>query len=75
MFFQESIPDTSRYMVLGYSITFVVMALYVFSLHIRHRNLNQDKAMLEEMDKAVPQPAPARKQKSASKTSNKKTKK
>ncbi len=75
MFFQESIPDTSRYMVLGYSITFVVMALYVFSLYIRHRNLNQDKAMLEEMDKAIPQPAPTGKQKSASKTSSKKAKK
>ncbi|MCK6539762.1 MAG: hypothetical protein L6Q26_06855 [Anaerolineales bacterium] len=51
MFLQTPPPDTSGYMVLGYSITFVVMALYVFSLYIRHRNLNQDKATLEEMDK------------------------
>ncbi len=52
MFLQESIPDTSRYMVLGYSITFIVMALYVLSLYIRNRNLNQDLSMLEDMDKS-----------------------
>ena len=51
MFFQESPPDTSSYMTLGYIVAFVVMALYVFSLYIRNRNLNRDLAMLEEMDK------------------------
>lgn len=54
MFFQESVPDTSRYMVMGYTIAFVVMALYVFSLYIRNRNLNQDLTALEEMDKPKP---------------------
>jgi hypothetical protein len=51
MFLQESIPDTSRYMVMGYTISFVVMTLYVISLYIRNRNLHRDLAMLEEMDK------------------------
>lgn len=51
MLFQEFVPDTSRYMVMGYTIAFVVIALYVFSLYIRNRNLNRDLTTLEEMDK------------------------
>jgi hypothetical protein len=45
------------------------MALYVASIYIRNRNLNQDVAMLEEMDKVV---APA-KAKVAGKPQKKKT--
>ena len=56
MFLQEPTPDTSGYMIAGYAIAFLVMALYVFSMYLRTRNLNQDIAMLEEMDK---QSAPA----------------
>jgi len=37
-------------MIAGYAVSFIVMALYVASIYIRNRNLNQDKAMLEEMD-------------------------
>ena len=51
MFFQEATPDTSGYMVAGYAIAFIVMALYVASIYFRNRNLNQDMTMLEEMDK------------------------
>ncbi|HXD11228.1 MAG TPA: hypothetical protein VN653_14270 [Anaerolineales bacterium] len=51
MFLQEPTPDTSGYMIAGYAIAFLVMALYVFSMYLRTRNLNQDIAMLEEMDK------------------------
>ena len=51
MFLQEPIPDTSGYMIAGYAIAFIVMALYVFSMYLRTRNLNQDVATLEEMDK------------------------
>jgi len=51
MFLQEPIPDTSGYMIAGYAIAFIVMALYVFSMYLRTRNLHQDMAMLEEMDK------------------------
>jgi hypothetical protein len=56
MFFQETTPDTSGYMIAGYAIAFTVMALYVISIYLRTRNLNQDMAMLEEMDKPAPQP-------------------
>jgi hypothetical protein len=51
MFFQEATPDTSGYMIAGYAITFLVMALYVASLYLRNRNLQQDMTTLEELDK------------------------
>ena len=50
MFLQTTTPDTSGYMIAGYVIAFLVMGLYVASMYLRSRNLNQDKAMLEEMD-------------------------
>lgn len=60
MFLQTPTPDTSGYMIAGYAISFIVMALYVASMYVRARNLNQDKAMLEEMDKPVAPVAPAK---------------
>ena len=58
MFFQEATPDTSGYMIAGYAITFLVMALYVASMYLRSRNLNQDMTTLQELDKPA-QPVPA----------------
>ena len=49
MFIQEFTPDTARYMVLGFSVAFVVITLYVFSLYIRARNLQRDLTLLEEL--------------------------
>jgi hypothetical protein len=54
MFFQESTPDTSGYMIAGYAIAFIVMGLYVASIYLRRRNLSRDMTMLDEMDKAAP---------------------
>jgi len=51
--FLQTTPDTSGYMIAGFVVAFVVMGLYVASMYIRSRNLKQDKAMLEEMDKSV----------------------
>jgi hypothetical protein len=48
--FLETIPDTSSYMIAGYAVAFIVMALYLASIIIRTRNLNQDLAMLESME-------------------------
>jgi hypothetical protein len=56
MFFQDPTPDTSGYMIAGFAITFIVMALYIASIYWRARNLNQDVTMLEEMDKTAPPP-------------------
>lgn len=49
MFFQEVTPDTSGYMIAGFTIAFVILAIYVASIYIRNRNLRQDMAMLEEI--------------------------
>ena len=49
MFFQDATPDTSSYMILGYTIFFVVMAIYLISFFVRSRNLKQDMSTLESM--------------------------
>lgn len=51
MFFLETTPNTSQYMIAGYAIAFGVMLIYVISLAVRNRNLNRELSMLEEMDK------------------------
>jgi len=50
MFFQETTPDTSGYMIAGYAVTFLVLGIYVTSLYLRSRNLRQDIAMLEQLE-------------------------
>ncbi|HLF75392.1 MAG TPA: hypothetical protein VI524_13640 [Anaerolineales bacterium] len=62
MFFQETTPDTSGYMIAGYAAAFLVMALYVLSLYLRSRNLRQDMSMLEEFEdsSASPEAGPER---------------
>ncbi len=52
MFLQEATPDTSGYMIAGYAVAFIVMGLYVLSMYLRNRNLNQDLTTLEELDKS-----------------------
>jgi hypothetical protein len=52
MFLQEATPDTSGYMIAGYAVAFVVMYLYILSIYVRSRNLNQDLSLLEEMDRS-----------------------
>lgn len=54
MFFQETTPDTSGYMIAGFVITFLVMALYVASIYLRSRNLKQDMTTLNEMEEPAP---------------------
>ncbi len=57
MFFQEVTPDTSGYMIAGYASAFIILAIYVASLYLRQRNLNQDMDMLAEMEKVAEKPA------------------
>ena len=49
MFILDTPPDTSAYMIAGYTIFFILIILYLFSLFIRTRNLNQDLTILESM--------------------------
>jgi hypothetical protein len=51
MFIQDATPDTSAYMIAGYAIFFVFMIIYLVSLFLRSRNLNQDLTVLESMKK------------------------
>ena len=51
MFPLETPPDTSAYMIAGYVIFFVIAAIYLISLLVRWRNLNQDMTTLEAIEK------------------------
>ncbi len=50
MLFQEAIPNTTNYMILGYAVIFTVMFIYLVSLVIRQRNLKQDLDLLKELE-------------------------
>ena len=69
----ETIPDTSGYMTAGYAIAFLVMGLYVFSMYLRHRNLNQDLETLEVIS-SESKPKPVLSRTKASKPKAKKAK-
>ena len=43
-------PDTSTYMIAGFVVSFLTLGLYILSLYIRNRNLNQDVETLETLD-------------------------
>jgi hypothetical protein len=49
-FLQPSTPDTSKYMLAGYMIFFIVMILYPLSLYLRQRKLQKDLELLEDLD-------------------------
>ena len=42
-------PDTTIFMLAGYAVIFSVMAIYIVSLFLRWRNLQQDLITLQEM--------------------------
>lgn len=42
-------PDTTNFMLAGYAVIFSVMAIYIVSLFLRWRNLQQDLITLQEM--------------------------
>jgi cell division protein FtsL len=71
MFLQETTPDTSGYMIAGYAVAFIVMALYLVSLYIRTRNLNQDLNTLEEMERLAKTESPAKAPKPVTKKARK----
>jgi hypothetical protein len=49
-FLQQSIPDTSKYMLAGYVIFFTALILYPLSLYLRHRKLQKDLELLKDLD-------------------------
>lgn len=49
---QEGPAETTSYMVAGYAVVFGVMAIYLFSLYVRRRNLKQDMDVLQELEQS-----------------------
>jgi hypothetical protein len=50
MLLQDAPPDTSGYMIAGYAVFVVVMAIYLISFVARRRNLEQDLSTLRTME-------------------------
>ncbi len=59
MLFDQSTPDTSIYMIAGYSIFFLIAAIYLVSFYVRARNLRRDLETLESIESEAKTPAPA----------------
>jgi len=47
----ETPANTMVYMLAGYGVIFGLMLIYLVSLVVRWRNLRQDEAMLEQIEK------------------------
>jgi hypothetical protein len=50
LFLQEGPAQTTAYMVAGYIVIFGVMLIYLASLIVRKRNLNQDLELLQDLE-------------------------
>jgi hypothetical protein len=48
---QEGAAETTGYMIAGYAVIFGVMLLYLVSVIVRRRSLEQDLETLEELKK------------------------
>ena len=51
LFLQQGPANTTTYMIAGYAVIFIVMLVYMASLAIRRRNLNQDLAFCRSWKK------------------------
>jgi hypothetical protein len=51
MFPLDAPPDTSAYMIAGYTVFFIAAAIYIVSLLVRWHNLHQDLTTLEAIEK------------------------
>ena len=49
-------PETTNFMVAGYIVIFSVMFIYVISLFLRRRKLEQDLRTLEELENPTENP-------------------
>jgi hypothetical protein len=52
LFLQAAPAETTGYMIAGYVIIFGMIGLYIASLYLRKRNLNQDLELLQEQGMA-----------------------
>jgi hypothetical protein len=42
-------PDTLNYLILGLAAVAIIMGLLIVSFVVRHRNLEQDMALIEQL--------------------------
>lgn len=61
--FLETTPDTSGYMIAGYTLTFIVMSIYILSIVLRSNNLKRDADTLESLETESKPQAKSRKKK------------
>ena len=59
MLFDQVPPDTSVYMIAGYSLFLLITSIYLVSLFVRARNLRRDLETLESLNAENERPAPA----------------
>ncbi len=52
-----STPPYLNYMIAGYAVIFTVMIVYIASLFVRTRNLQQDMQTLRELEEQEPAPS------------------
>jgi hypothetical protein len=50
LFLQDTPANTLNYMIAGYAVIFGAMLIYLISLYIRQRNLNQDLEVLKDIE-------------------------
>jgi hypothetical protein len=46
----ETIPATGDYLILGLAVIFTILGLFIASMVIRYRNLNQDARLIEQLE-------------------------
>ena len=51
IYLQDAPANTTTYMIAGYAVIFGLMLIYLVSLVVRRRNLEQDFEMLESLEK------------------------
>ena len=49
LFLQDAPANTTAYMIAGYAVIFGLMLVYLVSLVVRRRNLQQDAELLESI--------------------------
>jgi len=49
-------PETTNFMIAGYIVIFSVMLIYIISLFLRRRKLEQDLRILEELENPTENP-------------------
>jgi hypothetical protein len=47
---QQAPAETTRYMIAGYGVIFIIILIYIISIFIRHRNLKHDLETLDELE-------------------------